>query len=44
MDLELVSGSPYTMLSDAIAVSFGEDNFQPIIEYVNDEDYTAKLL
>lgn len=43
MDLKLVSGSPYTMISDAIAVSFGEENFQPIIEYVNDEDYTGEI-
>ena len=43
MDLELVSGSPYTMTSN-ITVSFTDNNdFQPIIEYVNDEDYTGEI-
>lgn len=44
MDLELVSGSPYTMTSN-ITVSFTDNNdFQPIIEYVNDEDYTGEII
>lgn len=43
MDLKLVSGSPYTMTSN-ITVSFTDnDDFQPIIEYVNDEDYTGEI-
>lgn len=43
MDLELVSGSPYTMTSN-ITVSFTDnEDFQPIIEYVNDEDYTGVI-
>ena len=43
MDFELVSGSPYTMTSN-ITVSFTDnDDFQPIIEYVNDEDYTGEI-
>lgn len=43
MDLELVSGSPYTMTSN-VTVSFADnDDFQPIIEYVNDEDYTGEI-
>lgn len=43
MDLELVSGSPYTMTSD-VTVSFNDnEDFQTIIEYVNDEDYTGEI-
>lgn len=43
MDLKLVSGSPYTMTSN-ITVSFTDnDDFQPIIEYVNDDEYTGEI-
>lgn len=43
MDLKLVSGSPYTMTSN-ITVSFTDnDDFQPIIEYVNDDDYAGEI-
>ena len=44
MDLELVAGSLYTMLSETITVEFNtNDDNKTIIEYVNDDDYAGEI-
>lgn len=44
MNLELVAGSPYTMLSETITVEFNtNDDNKTIIEYVNDDDYAGEI-
>lgn len=44
MELELVDGSPYTMLSEPVTVDFNTNaDWKTIIEYVNDDDYTGEI-